>query len=69
MGRRINFGLLTFRGTYSCSGAAVVWRGPRKFPYGSKTKPALSAASFSRYTVVCPFYGPRPESRSKLCCK
>ena len=59
-------GLLTCLG-YSLFvfGAALVWRGREEVSVWIQDEACAVRRSFSRYTVVGPFYGPRPESRLK----
>lgn len=59
-------GLLTFLGyLLFMSGAALVWRGREEVSAWIHDEACVVRRSFSRYTVVGPFYGPRSESRLK----
>src|SRR6266852_7396708 len=59
-------GVLTLVGyvVFVC-GAALVWRGREEVSVWIQDEACAVRRSFSRYTVVGPFYGPRPESRLK----
>jgi hypothetical protein len=59
-------GLLTFVGyVLFVFGAAVVWRGREEVSVWIQDESSAVRRSFSRYTAVGPFYGPRSESRLK----
>jgi len=59
-------GVLTFIGyLLSVFGAALVWRGRDEVSVWIQDELCAARRSFSRYTVVGPFYGPRPDSRLK----
>ena len=59
-------GLLTFVGyLLFMFGAALVWRGRDEVSVWIHDEACAVRRSFSRYTAVGPFYGPRPESRLK----
>src|ERR1700737_2432237 len=59
-------GLLTFVGyLLFVFGAALVWRGRDEVSVWIHNEACAARRSFSRYTVVGRFYGPRPESRLK----
>jgi hypothetical protein len=59
-------GLLTFLGyLLFVRGAVLVWRGREEVAVWIGDEASTVRRSFSRYTVVGPFYGPRPESRLK----
>ena len=59
-------GLLTFVGyLIFMFGGALVWRGRDEVSVWIQDETCAVRRSFSRYTVVGPFYGPRPESRLK----
>ena len=59
-------GLLTFLGYFLFMfGAALVWRGRNEVSVWIQNEACFARRSFSRYTVVGPFYGPRQESRFK----
>jgi hypothetical protein len=59
-------GLLAILGylVFVC-GAALVWRGRKEASIWIHDEAGAVRRSFSRYTVVGPFYGPREESRLK----
>jgi hypothetical protein len=59
-------GLLTFLG-YSVLllGAALMWRSRNDVSFWIQEEVGTARRSFSRYTVVGPFYRPREESRIK----
>jgi hypothetical protein len=57
-------GILTFIGyVLFLFGAALVWRGRDEVFLWIHDEACAVRRSFSRYTAVGPFYGPRPESR------
>jgi len=59
-------GLLTIVGyLLFVFGAGLVWRGRDEVSVWMHNEACAVRRSFSRYTVVGPFYGPRPESRLK----
>jgi hypothetical protein len=59
-------GLLTIVGyLLFVFGAGLVWRGRDEVSVWMHDEACAVRRSFSRYTVVGPFYGPRPESRLK----
>jgi hypothetical protein len=59
-------GLLTFVGyLFFVVGAALVWRGREEVSVWIQDEACTVRRSFSRYTAVGPFYGPRPDSRLK----
>lgn len=59
-------GLLTFLGyLLFVFGAALVWRGRDEVSVWIQDETSAVRRSFSRYTVVGPFYSPRPDSRLK----
>lgn len=59
-------GLLTFLGYFLfVLGAALVWRGREEVSVWLQDEACAVRRSFSRYTAVGPFYGPRPDSRLK----
>jgi hypothetical protein len=59
-------GLLTFVGyLFFMFGAALVWRGRDEVSVWIQDESCAVRRSFSRYTVVGPFYGPRSDSRLK----
>jgi len=59
-------GLLTIVGyLLFVSGSALVWRGRDDVYVWIHDEACAVRRSFSRYTAVGPFYGPRPESRLK----
>jgi len=59
-------GLLTIVGyLLFVFGAGLVWRGRDEVSVWVHDEACAVRRSFSRYTVVGPFYGPRPESRLK----
>jgi hypothetical protein len=65
-GEGSTLGLLTFFGyLLFMFGAALVWRGREEVSVWIQDEACAVRRSFSRYTVVGPFYGPRPESRLK----
>jgi len=65
-GEGSTLGLLTFLGYLLFTfGAALVWRGREEVSVWIQDEACAVRRSFSRYTVVGPFYGPRPESRLK----
>jgi hypothetical protein len=65
-GQGSTLGLLTFVGyLLFMSGATLVWRGRSDFVVWIEDELCAARRSFSRYTVVGPFYGPRPDSRLK----
>jgi len=65
-GEGSTLGLLTFLGyLLFMFGAALVWRGREEVSVWIQDEACAVRRSFSRYTVVGPFYGPRPESRLK----
>lgn len=65
-GEGSTLGLLTIIGyvIFVC-GAAVVWRGRDEVSLWIHDEAGAVRRSFSRYTVVGPFYSPREESRLK----
>ena|SRR5580765_4412650 len=65
-GEGSTLGLLTLLGylLFVC-GSAVVWRGREEVSVWIRDEACFVRRSFSRYTVVGPFYGPRPDSRLK----
>jgi hypothetical protein len=65
-GEGSTLGLLTFLGyLVFVFGAALVWRGRDEVSVWIHDEAGAVRRSFSRYTVVGPFYGPREESRLK----
>jgi hypothetical protein len=46
-------------------GAALLWRGRDEASVWIQNEACAVRRSFSRYTVVGPFYGPRSDSRLK----
>ena len=65
-GQGSSLGLLTFIGyLLFLFGAALVWRGRDEVFVWIQDEACIMRRSFSRYTVVGPFYGPRPDSRLK----
>ena len=59
-------GLLTFLGYFLfVFGAALVWRGREEVSVWLQDEACAVRRSFSRYTAVGPFYGPRQDSRLK----
>ena len=59
-------GLLTFLGyLFFLVGAALVWRGREEVSIWIQDLACAVRRSFSPYTAVGPFYGPRPDSRLK----
>ena len=59
-------GLLTFVGYLLFTfGAALVWRGRDEVSVWIQDESCAVRRSFSRYTVVGPFYGLRSDSRLK----
>jgi hypothetical protein len=59
-------GLLTFLGYLLFTfGAVLVWRAREEVSVWIQDEACAVRRSFSRYTVVGPFYGPRPDSRFK----
>ncbi len=65
-GQGSSLGLLTFIGYWLfLFGAALVWRGRDEVFVWIQDEACIMRRSFSRYTVVGPFYGPRPDSRLK----
>jgi hypothetical protein len=59
-------GLLTIVGyLLFVFGAGLVWRGRDEVSVWIHDEACAVRRSFSRYTVVGPFYGPRSESRLK----
>jgi hypothetical protein len=59
-------GLLTLVGyLVFVLGTALVWRGRKEVSIWFQDETGAVRRSFSRYTVVGPFYGPREESRLK----
>ena len=59
-------GLLTFVGyVLFVFGATLVWRGREEICVWIQDEACAVRRSFSRYTAVGPFYGPRPDSRLK----
>ena len=65
-GQGSTIGLLTFVGyLFFMSGVALVWRGRDEVSVWIQDETSAVRRSFSRYTAVGPFYGPRPDSRLK----
>jgi hypothetical protein len=65
-GEGSTLGLLTFLGYFLfVLGAALVWRGREEVSVWLQDEACAVRRSFSRYTAVGPFYGPRPDSRLK----
>jgi len=65
-GEGSTLGLLTFLGyLVFVFGAAVVWRGRDEVSVWIHDEAGSVRRSFSRYTVIGPFYGPREDSRLK----
>ena len=65
-GEGSGLGLLTFLGyLLFVFGAALVWRGREEVSVWIQDEACAARRSFSRYTAVGPFYGPRSESRLK----
>jgi hypothetical protein len=65
-GEGSTLGLLTFIGyLLFVFGAALLWRGREEASTWIQDEAGAVRRSFSRYTVVGPFYGPREESRLK----
>jgi len=65
-GQGSSLGLITFIGYWLfLFGAALVWRGRDEVFVWIQDEACIMRRSFSRYTVVGPFYGPRPDSRLK----
>jgi hypothetical protein len=63
-GEGSTLGLLTFLGyLVFVFGAAVVWRGRDEVSVWIHDEAGSVRRSFSRYTVIGPFYGPREDSR------
>jgi hypothetical protein len=63
-GQGSSLGLLTFIGyLLFLFGAALVWRGRDEVFVWIQDEACIMRRSFSRYTVVGPFYGPRSDSR------
>jgi len=61
-----DLGLLTFFGYLLFTlGTALVWRGREEVSVWLQDETCAVRRSFSRYTAVGPFYGPRAESRLK----
>ena len=59
-------GFLTFLGyLLFVFGAALVWRGREEVSVWIQDEACAARRSFSRFTPVGPFYGPRAESRLK----
>jgi hypothetical protein len=59
-------GLLTIVGyLLFVLGAALVWRGRDEVSVWIHDEACIMRRSFSRYTVLGPFYAPRPDSRLK----
>src|SRR5712664_988948 len=59
-------GFLTFLGyLIFMFGAALVWRGRDEVFIWIQDEACAVRRSFSRYTAIGPFYGPRPDSRLK----
>lgn len=59
-------GLLAFVGyVLFVFGAAIVWRGREEVSVWIQDESSAVRRSFSRYTAIGPFYGPRSESRLK----
>jgi hypothetical protein len=65
-GEGSGLGILTFLGYFFFMfGTALVWRGREEVSVWIQDETCAVRRSFSRYTPVGPFYGPRPESRLK----
>lgn len=65
-GEGSTLGFLTFLGyLLFLFGAALVWHGREEVSAWIQDEACAVRRSFSRYTVVGPFYGPRSESRLK----
>jgi len=65
-GEGSTLGLLTFLGyLVFVFGAAVVWRARDEVSVWVQDEAGSVRRSFSRYTVIGPFYGPREDSRLK----
>ena|SRR3979411_3327835 len=65
-GEGSGLGILTFLGYFFLMfGTALVWRGREEVSVWIQDETCAVRRSFSRYTPVGPFYGPRPESRLK----
>ena len=65
-GEGSTLGLLTFIGyVVFVFGAAIVWRGRDDMYVWIQDEAGAMRRSFSRYTVIGPFYIPREESRFK----
>jgi len=65
-GEGSTLGLLTFIGyLVFLFGAAVVWRGRDDMYVWIQDETGAIRRSFSRYTVLGPFYAPREDSRLK----
>lgn len=63
-GEGSSLGILTFIGyLLFLFGAGLVWRGRDEVFVWIQDEACIMRRSFSRYTVVGPFYGPRPDSR------
>lgn len=65
-GQGSTLGVLTFIGyLLFVLGAALIWRGRAEVSIWIADELCAARRSFSRYTMVGPFYGPRPDSRLK----
>ena len=65
-GEGSTLGLLTFLGYFiSMLGATMVWRGRDEASVWIHDEACAVRRSFSRYTALGPFYGPRSDSRLK----
>lgn len=65
-GQGSTLGLLTFIGyLVFVFGAAIVWRGRNEMFVWIQDEAGAMRRSFSRYTVIGPFYIPREDSRLK----
>jgi hypothetical protein len=65
-GQGSSLGFLTFIGyLLFLFGAVLVWRGRDEVFVWIQDEACIVRRSFSRYTLVGPFYGPRPDSRLK----
>jgi hypothetical protein len=65
-GHGSSLGFLTFVGyLLFIYGAALVWRSREEASVWIQDEACAVRRSFSRYTVVGPFYGPRSDSRLK----
>ena len=65
-GQGSGLGVLTFVGyLLFMFGTALVWRGRDEVSVWLQDESCAVRRSFSRYTAVGPFYGPRSDSRLK----